>query len=142
MRKKMTKYGILHTMAEPYSPWENYTKDSIRVLKNWARYFMQATNTPIRLIDHAMLYACKLRNRTTASSISTKGRIRFEITFGFSPDISEYTTFEWYQYIWYWEPNQPQKQTLGRWIRIVDHIGNGLTYKVINEKAEVFLVRQ
>ena len=137
MRKKMTKYGIFHTMAEPYSPWENYAEDSIRVVKNWARYFMQATNTPIRLIDHAMLYVCELRNRTAASSIATKGRTPFEITFGFSPDISEYTAFEWYQYIWYWEPKQPQKQLLGRWIGVSDHIGNGLTYKVINEKGEV-----
>ena len=139
MRRKMTKYEIYHTMAEPYSPWQNYAEDSIRIIKNWARYFMQTTNTPIRLIDHAMLYVCELRNRTAASSILTKGRTPFEITFGFSPDISEYTTFEWYQYIWYWEPIQPQKQLLGRWLGVSDHIGNGLTYKIINDKAEVIV---
>ena len=30
-----------------------------------------------------------------------------------------------------------QKQYLGMWPGITDHIGNGLTYKVINEKVEV-----
>ena len=30
-----------------------------------------------------------------------------------------------------------QKQHLGRWLGVADRIGNGLTYKVINEKAEI-----
>ena len=137
MKKKMVKYGIFHTMTEPYSPWENYAEDCIRVIKNWARYFMQLKNTPIRLIDHALLYASELRNLTASTILGTKGRTPFEITYGYSPDISEYVTFEWYEYVWYWQPNEPQRQQLGRWLGVAEHIGNGLTYKVINGKAEV-----
>ena len=43
MKQKMNKFVIFHIMAEPYSPWENFAEDTIRVLKNWARYFMQAS---------------------------------------------------------------------------------------------------
>ena len=35
-RKMMTKYQIFHSMSEPYSPWENYAEDCIRILKNSA----------------------------------------------------------------------------------------------------------
>lgn len=137
MKKKMVKYGIFHTMTEPYSPWQNYAEDCIRVTKNWVQYFMQLKNTPIRLIDHALLHVSELRNLTASSILGTKGRTPFEVTFGCSPDISEYVTFEWYEYVWYWQPNEPQRQQLGRWLGVADHIGNGLTYKIINEKAEV-----
>ena len=136
-RKMMTKFGIFHTSTEPYSPWENYAEDCIRVLKNNARYFMQITQTPIRLLDHALMYACELRNMTASPSVFLKGRTPFEITLGYSPDISEFTTFEWYEFVWYWDPDKPQKQMLGRWLGVTEHIGNGLTYKVINSNAEI-----
>ena len=35
MKKKMNKFNIFHTMTEPYSPWENYAEDCIRILKIW-----------------------------------------------------------------------------------------------------------
>ena len=133
----MTKYSIFHSMTEPYSPWKNYAEDCIRVIKNSARYFMQATQTPIRLFNHELMCACDIRNLTESSSVTMKGRTPFEVTLGYSPDISEYTIFEWYQYIWYWEPENPQKQMLGRWLGVEDHIGNGLTYKIININTEV-----
>ena len=136
-RKMMTKFGIFHTSTEPYSPWENYAEDCIRVLKNTARYFMQITRTPIRLLDHALMYACEIRNMTATPSVFLKGRTPFEITQGYSPDISEFTTFEWYEHVWYWDPDKPQKQMLGRWLGVTEHIGNGLTYKVINSNAEI-----
>ena len=136
-RKMMSKFGIFHSMTELYSPWENYAKDCIRVLKNTARYFMQSTRTPIRLLDHALMYAAELRNITATPSVVLKGRTPFEITLGYSPDISEFTTFEWYEHIWYWDPDKPQKQMLGRWIGVTEHIGNGLTYKIINANAEI-----
>ena len=136
-RKLMNRHSIFHTSTEPYSPWENYAEDCIRLMKNSARYFMQAAQTPIRLLDHALIYACDIRNITATSSVAMKGRTPFEVTLGYSPDISEYTTFSWYQYVWYWEPEKPQKQLIGRWLGVTDHIGNGLTYKIINSNAEV-----
>ena len=98
---------------------------------------MQAAQTPIRLLDHALIYACDIRNLTATASVSMKGRTPFEVTLGYSPDISEYTVFKWYEYVWFWNPEDPQKQMLGRWLGVADHIGNGLTYKVININAEV-----
>ena len=136
-RKMMSKFGIFHSMTEPYSPWENYAEDCIRILKNSARYFMQSTRTPIRLLDHALMYAAEVRNITATPSVILKGRTPFEATLGYSPDISEFTTFEWYEHVWYWDPEKPQKQMLGRWIGVTEHIGNGLTYKVINANAEI-----
>ena len=56
MKQTMNKFDIFYTLAEPYIPWENFAEDTIRVFKNWARYLMEAKNTPSRLLDHVLLY--------------------------------------------------------------------------------------
>ena len=137
MKKKMNKYEIYNTQTEPHTPKQNYAEDSIRIIKSWARHFMQLTDTPIRLFSYALVYACKLRNLTVSNNVSTEGRTPFEIVHGNSPDISEYTTFLWYQIIWYWNPNDVQKQHLGRWLGVSNHIGSGHTYYVLTAKGEV-----
>ena len=62
MKKKLIKYEIYTTMTEPYTPKQNYAEDTIRIIKTWTRYFMQSTQTPIRLYMYALLYVCELRN--------------------------------------------------------------------------------
>ena len=137
MKKKMIKYEIHNTWAESYSPWQNSAEDSIRVIKSWARYFMQLKNTPLRLCDHAMLYATELRNITVPKHVRNEGRTPFEIMHGYTPDISEYATFEWYEPVWYWDPVNIQKQKLGRWLGVSNHIGTGHVYKILTIKASV-----
>ena len=137
MKKKMIKYEIYNTWAESYSPWQNSAEDSIRIIKAWARYFMQFKNTPLRLCDHAMLYASELRNLTAPKHIRNRGRTPFELMHGYTPDISEYVTFEWYEPVWYWDPVNIQKQKIGRWLGVSQHIGTGHVYKVLNSKASI-----
>ena len=98
-KKKMNKFGIFNTMTEPYSQWQNYAKDSIGIIKKWARYFMQLTETPIRLIDRALQYAIELRTITLSTLLGAKGRTPFEIVHGHSPDLSKYVMFSWYDHV-------------------------------------------
>ena len=81
-------------MIEPNTPKQNYAEDIIRIIKAWTRYFIQFTQTPIRLYMYALLYVCELRNLTASGYPSAIGRTPFEITFGYSPNISEYITFQ------------------------------------------------
>ena len=137
MAKKMKRYEIRNTLNEPHSPWQNYAEDCIRIVKNWTRSFMQSTNTPIRLYYYALRYTCNIKNRTASNSVRLDGRTPYEVVHGNTPDISEYATFRWYEIVWYWDPNFNQKQKLGRWIGVAEHIGAGITYYVLNKDAIV-----
>ena len=78
----------------------------------------------------------EFQNLTASNNVSTEGRTPYEIVHGNSPDISEYKTFLWYQIIWYWNPTNVQKQHLGRWLGVSNHIGSGHTYYVLTMKGE------
>ena len=80
---------------------------------------------------------CELRNLTASGYPSANNRTPFEITFGYSPNISEYVTFQWYQIVWYWNPEDIQKQRLGRWLGVSKNIGSGHSYLILSEKGEV-----
>jgi hypothetical protein len=41
-------YQIRHTLAEPYSPWQNKAERSIREIKRGIRRFMQSEGSPKR----------------------------------------------------------------------------------------------
>jgi hypothetical protein len=46
--------------------------------------------------------------RLTAHSIpGLDGRVPSEVIEGNTPDISEYAQFDWYQYVWYFDPAIP-----------------------------------
>jgi len=138
MRKKLNKYEIYYTSTtDPYTPKQNYAEDTIRIVKTWARHFMQISNTPIRLFMYALLYVCDLRNLTASSYPSANNRTQFELTFGYSPNISEYVSFKWFQIVWYWNPTDIQKQQLGRWLGVAKNIGSGHSYLILSVTGEV-----
>ena len=137
MQKKMRRYEIYNTQNEPYSPWQNLAENAIGVVKSKARRFMRETNTPIRLIDYVLKYVSELRNYSPSHAVGSNGRTPHELVLGETPDISEYVTFSWYDYIWYWTPTLFQKQNIGRWLGVAHAIGSGHVYFVINSKGEV-----
>ena len=65
------------------------------------------------------------------------GRTPFETTIGYTPDISEYVSFAWYQWIWFWEPTGMQSQQLGRWCDVADSVGSGHTYYILNSNGKI-----
>ena len=119
MKKKMNKYKIYNTQTEPHTPKQNYAEDSFRIIKSYARYFMQLTDTLIRLFLYALLYACELRNLTASNNVSTKGRTPFKIVHGNSPDIFEYTTFLMVSNNLVLESNQRTKTTFRKMVRSI-----------------------
>ena len=56
---------------------------------------------------------------------------------GYTPDISEYISFAWYQWVWYWEPTDMQLQKLGRWCGVSETVGSGHTYYVLSSKGNI-----
>ena len=71
---------------------------------------MQSTDTPIILWPLTYNFAAETRYRLALNKAGIQGRTSFENTYGYTPDISEYTSFSWYQWIWFWEPAKAQSQ--------------------------------
>ena len=135
--KKMRKYKVHHSSSEPHSPWQNDAERKIGKIKLLGRYLMQSTNTPIRLWDMAYMHAAAITSITASNHVDPLHRTPFEHVMGFTPDISEYAAFKWYEWLWYWDPGDIQKQKLGRWCGVADTIGSGHTYFVLTDKGNI-----
>ncbi len=53
----------------------------------------------------------------------------------YTPDISEYITFEWYQWSYYWDEIE-KKKTLCRWLGVAHHIGQSMCYYVLKSNGK------
>ena len=137
MLEKMRKYEIYHTMSEPYSPWQNLAENAIGVIKSKVRRIMRETNTPFRLIDYVMSYVCEIRNFVPLQVVGTNDRSPHELVYNETPDISEYSSFGWFDFVWFWNPIDFQKQNLGRWLGVSNSIGSGHVYFILTNKATV-----
>ena len=137
MLQKMRKYEIFHTMSEPYSPWQNRAENAIGILKSKVRRIMRESNTPIRLIEFAMIYVSSIRNFVPSHIVGTRSRTPHELVHNETPDISEYATFNWFEFVWYWNPQDFQKQNIGRWLGVADSIGSGHVYYILTIKGTI-----
>ena len=63
---------------------------------------MQKTQTPIRLWDYAYEYVEQIRSLIVTDLYDLHNRTPFEIIHGYTPDISEFTTYQWFQWVWYY----------------------------------------
>ena len=135
--RKMKKYEIYNTVNEPYSPWQNLAERMIGNIKRRTRHFMRDTNTPIRLVDYVMRYVASLISFTPTKLINADNRSPYEIVHGNTPNISEYISFDWYCFVWFWDPVSFQRQRLGRWLGVAHNIGSGHVYYVLNKNGIV-----
>ena len=136
-KKKCKHHKIRQTTTEPHTPWQNPAELNTGILRRISRRIMSSTNTPIRLWDYAYEYAAELRCLTVTRNRHLKGRTPFELVKGYTPDISEFITFSWYDWVWYYEPTNQNHQLLGRWLGVAHNIGQGMCYHVLTQNGKV-----
>ena len=61
----------------------------------------------------------------------------FEKICGYTPDISEFILFSWYEFVWYFTTQNSQRNQLGRWLGPVINLGQGLAYNVLTINAKI-----
>ena len=80
-----------------------------------------------------------VRNRTARKSLDY--RTPLELLTGDTPDISDITTFEFYQPVQYLDNPESkfpiQKNKLGRWVGVAVSVGQVLTYWILTAKGTV-----
>jgi len=67
-------------------------------------------------------YAADLLSLCASARYDARGRTPYELVTHYTPDISEYVTFSWYQWCYYWDVDSKEKK-LCRWLGPSHQIG-------------------
>eukprot|EP00536_Pseudo-nitzschia_multiseries_P016738 jgi/Psemu1/47533/gm1.47533_g len=93
---------------------------------------MDCTGTPPHLWVLCMTYIAGLLNHLSDPSLSDK-QPTFVAT-GALGDISAYTSFFWFEPVYYKTPDTPfgsrTTECLGHFVGLAEHVGNGLCFKI------------
>ena len=136
--KHCKKHKIHHRQTEPHTPWQNPTESIGGIIKRKVRANMRDTNTPIRLWDYCWDYSVDIWSLTATNSPMLDGVTGFEKVMGYTPDISEYINFSWFDWVWYHDPTDPvDKFSIGRWCGAAHNSDQGMAYHVLTEKGQV-----
>lgn len=135
--KTCQRYKIRQVQTEPHTPWQNYAELCGGIIKRMVRFQMKSTAAPVVLWDYCWALVCHRRCLTVTNNIYLEGETPFMKVHGYTPDISEYLTFQWYDWVWFHEPNNPEKQELGRWLGPAHDLGQGLAYHVLSSTGKV-----
>jgi hypothetical protein len=69
-----------------------------------------------------------------------RGIVQSEIVGGFTPNISDYAQFNWYEYVWIYDPTvqfPADARKLARWIGVAHDVGNPMTFWVLPQSCKV-----
>lgn len=131
------KHKIYQVQTEPHSPWQNPAEKNGGLIKRKTKHLMQETNTPVVLWDYCWEYATAIRSLVAVDNIYLDDVTPFQKVHGYIPNISEYTTFKWFEWVRYHEPTEPEKSKLGRWLGPAHNAGQGLCYYILTDKGKV-----
>ena len=67
------------------------------------------------------------------------GSTPFEKVCGYTPDISEFILFSWYEFLWYFTTQDSQRNQLGCWLGPAINLGQGLAYNVLTINAKIIV---
>ena len=138
-KKLLRRFGILQTINEPHSPWQNRAESAIGEIKKHSRRLMQRTNTPIRLWCFCYEYSATILSLCATGRYNLKGRSSYEAVMNYTPDISEYVSFEWFQWCYHFDEHTRSKR-LCRWLGPAHNIGQSFCSYILLENAE-FITR-
>ena len=97
--------------TEPHSPWQNHAELVGGIIKRRVKNTMRRTNTPIVLWDYCWEFMAMLRSLTVTDLPILEGVTPYEKVHKYTPDIAEYVGFDWYQWVLYHDPKDPNKRT-------------------------------
>ena len=138
-KKMLRKFHIPHTTTEPHSPWQNRAEYAIGELKQYSRRLMFHTQTPIRLWCFCFNYCADVLSLCATGRFELQGRTPFEIVTNYTPDISEYVQFAWFDWCYYYDQENKSK-CLCRWLGPAAGIGQAFCSYLLLSNAE-FIAR-
>ena len=125
-RNVVGTYHIHQTWTEPHSPWQNKAEGEIREVKRAIKRYSMRAKSPRRLWCFLGEYVTGIRRHTALDIPSLHGRTPHEAVKGWTPDISPWIQFSWYQWVYYLDHDGEQK--LARWLVPAEDTGGGDCY--------------
>lgn len=137
--KMCSRHYVKQKFTEPYSPWQNQSELERGIIKRKLRRLMKATATPIGLWDYAWKFVSEIRYLTATNHMYLDRRTPYEKVCGYTPNITEYILFHWYDWVWYYTVHDISKLELGRWLGPAINICQGLAFYVLTSEAKVIV---
>ena len=125
----LCRYCIDDSTTEPHCPQQNKAKRTIQELKKNVNRIMDRTETPMSMWLRCMLFATMLMN--VLAMKKHDWRTPTEMAFGYTPDVSAFLQFEWWEQVYYLDddgtgfPNSKEK--IGHWCGPTENCGDALT---------------
>ena len=82
-------------------------------------------------------YESSIRYLTATQHIQNNGVTAFESIMGYTPNISEFIQHKWFDWVWFNDPRDPDKQRLGRWLGPAHSAGQGMAFHVLTNTGNV-----
>ena len=98
-RKKCREAACHVRQTEPLSPWSNYAEVSIKQLKLASGRDLRRSKCPKMLWDDCIERQVYIRSFTAHDIYSLQGEVPETLVCGETPDISEFASFQWYEWI-------------------------------------------
>jgi hypothetical protein len=73
--------------------------------------------------DYCATSVAAIRRHTALDIPELRGRVPVEYVHGYTPDISAYALFDWYEYVYFYEPTAEiphERKVLGRWLGVAE----------------------
>lgn len=123
------EYGILQKFTEPYSPWQNLAEQEIKEIKRDIRRFTYKFNSPRQLWCYLGELVASIRRLKSSMNARLRERTPYEVRMGYTPDISPYISFHWYEFVYYLDDDG--ETYLGRWLGPAKDHSNGGAYWIL-----------
>ena len=125
--------GIKMDHSAPYKQRGNLAEQGVKLLKKRMHATMRAKGVHERLWNYCLHYEADIHNRLWNPKT---GRTGWESVFGNTPDISEYLDFEFYSWVWFWEPGI-KNASLGRWLGINHYCKEAMSSFVLKSNGQI-----
>ena len=86
-KKVVKEYHVKQTITEPYSPWQNRSKNMIDDLKRGIRQVTTRRPSPKRLWNYCGVWISEIRNFIAHATSARDGRVSDEKMNGETPEI-------------------------------------------------------
>jgi len=128
------EYRVKSTFTEPYLPWQNKCENTIGSLSKKLKSRRARRRIPRCVWDFHIIWETQIYSRT----VHNNHTIPLEALTGDTVDISEWTEFEFYDLMMYWDDREKEaSQSIGRWLGPSHHIGSALCHYILTEKATI-----
>ena len=131
-------YAIDGWQSEPHNKNQNYAERGWRDTKVHSNRILERSGAPKSTWLLALEYICELLNHVARERLGWRTPIEWLL--GFTPDISAFLVFKFYEPVYYMviEPSLADTtEQLGRFVGISHNVGHSMTFKVLTESGRI-----